>query len=123
MKKTKIVSVKMTESDYEKLKIVSGDKGISECVRILVNQAYHGIKEDVKVFQNFERMTETMSQLIERLSSHQLIDKEGLELRHFKAIMEVLKTLGTLMIALPDKRRIFETEIKRIESSLQGDEA
>jgi len=120
MKKTKIVSVKMTESDYEKLKIVSGDKVISECIRTLIDQAYRGVKEDKKVFQNFERMTEAMKQIIERLSARELIDKDGLKLRHFEALMEVLKIMGNLIIALPDKRKIFADEVEKIEAMLRG---
>jgi hypothetical protein len=117
MKKTQIVTVKMSENDYEKLKIISGDKGVSECIRTLVDQAYRGVKEDTKVFQNFERMTEVMTQLTDRLS----VQKSGYDTGHFQAIIETLKILGTLIIALPDKRKIFTDEIERIESELRGD--
>jgi len=121
MKKARIITVKMTENDYEKLRVIAGDKGISECIRTLVDQAYRGVKEDTKVFQNFERMTVAMNQVIERLSSYQLTDKKGLELNYFQAIMETLKILGTLIIALPDKRKVYTDEIERIEAKLRGD--
>jgi len=117
MKKIKVVSVKMTESDYEKLRVIAGDKGISECIRDLIVQAFKGVKEDTKVFQNFERMTEVMAQLTERLS----VQKSGYDTGHFHAIFEAIYLLGTLVIALPDKRKFFESEMQRIEATLRGD--
>jgi hypothetical protein len=117
MKKIRIVTVKMSESDYEKIRIVAGDKGISECIRALIDQAYRGVKEDIKVFQNLDRI----NQVIERLSVQQSGGKNGMELQYLRAIMETLKLLGTLVIALPDKRKIFTDEVEKIEAILRGD--
>jgi len=117
MKKIKVVSVKMTESDYEKLRVISGDKDISKCIRDLIDHAFKGVKEDTKIFQNFEHMTEVMTQLTERLS----VQKSSYDTGHFQAILEAIYLLGTLVIALPDKRKIFESEMQRIKATLRGD--
>jgi len=119
MKKARIITVKMTENDYEKLRVIAGDKGISECIRTLVDQAYRGVKEDTKVFQNFERMTEVMTQLTDRLS----VQKSGYDTGHFHAIFEAIYLLGTLVIALPDKRKVFESEMQRIRAISRGEKA
>jgi len=119
MKKARIITVKMTENDYEKLRVIAGDRGISECVRDLVDRAYRGVKEDTKVFQNFERMTDVITQLAEQLSRQ----KTGNGTGYFHAIFEAIYLLGTLVIALPDKRKIFESEMQRIEANLRGEKA
>jgi hypothetical protein len=117
MRKVRIVTVKMTESDLSKLKAIAGDKSISECVRELIEQAYSGVKQDVRLLENFERIIPIM----EQLSTQKTNIGDHIFARHFQAIMETLKILGNLIIALPDKRKIFTDEIERIEAKFRGD--
>jgi hypothetical protein len=58
---------------------------------------------------------------MEQLSTQKTNTGDYIFTRHFQAIMETLKILGTLIIALPDKRKIFTDEIERIEAKLRGD--
>jgi predicted CopG family antitoxin len=125
MKKGKFIGVRLSDDTYEKLKIIAGDKGLSECIRDLVAGAYSGTKEDVKVFREFQsivsELTNAISQLSEAKTESQPAQTDSRVYEYLIAVFSAIKLMGSLVIALPDKRKVFDMEMQKIESNLRGD--
>jgi mevalonate kinase len=97
MRKVQKLSIRLTQSDFEKLRLIAGDKPVSEAIRELIQNAYGEVKKESQSFQN-------LISAIDRLNQQLAVQTAGKDREGFLVILEALKVLSSYLIVMQDRR-------------------
>jgi len=96
MRKQRFVGLRLDESTFNKLKVISGDRTITNTIVELIEEAYSGAKKESQSFQN-------LISAIDRLTV-ELAQKSGKDREPFVVILEALKMMSSYLIVMQDRR-------------------
>jgi len=108
MRKVQKVTIRLSQSDFEKLKLICAGKSLSECIRELILSAYGEAKKESQAFAN-------LIQSIDRLTVELASQKAGNDREGFLVILDALTVLAQYLIVIQEKR----TELVKILDQLK----